>query len=88
MANIQEMIHEYRGYARMIEELEALKAAVADELKAAMVEAGESKMTVGKHKLSYIEAKRETLDRERLEADFGDLSDYAKVTTYKRFSVA
>ena len=41
-----------------------------------------------KYKLSYADAKRETLDKKRLEADLGDLSEYTKITTYKRFSVA
>jgi len=72
----------------MIEEIEAIRAAIADELKAAMTETGESKMIVGEHKLSYTEAKRETLDKKQLEADLGDLSAYTKVTTYTRFAVA
>ena len=88
MKNLQEKIREYREYTRMIEEMEALKDAIADELKAAMTEAGESKVIIGEYKLSYTEAKRETLDRKRLEADLGDLADYTKTTTYKRFSVA
>jgi len=86
MTTLQDKIKEYREYSRMIEELEALKSDIADDLKAAM--AGESKMVVGEYKLSYTEAKRETLDKKRLEADLGDLSEYTKVTSYKRFSVA
>ena len=73
MTTLQDKIKEYREYSRMIEELEALKSDIADDLKAAM--AGESKMVVGEYKLSYTEAKRETLDKKRLEADLGDLSD-------------
>lgn len=88
MTNLQEKIREYREYARMIEELEALKTAIADDLKSAMTEAGQDKMVVGEYKLSYTEAKRETLDKQRLAADLGDLREYTKVTTYKRFNVA
>ena len=88
MTNLQEKIKEYREHTRMIEELEALKNAIADELKAEMAAAGQEKLIVGEYKLSYTEAKRETLDKKRLEADLGDLSEYTKVTTYKRFSVA
>jgi predicted phage-related endonuclease len=88
MTNLEIRIREYREYARMIEEMEALKDAIADELKAAMNEAGESKMIVGEYKLSYTDAKRETLDKKRLEADLGDLTEYTKITTYKRFQVA
>jgi len=86
--NLQERIREYKEYSRMVEEIEAIKAAIAEELKAAMAEAGESKMIVGEHKLSCTEGKRETLDKKQLEADLGDLSAYTKVTTYTRFAVA
>ncbi|MDR1001599.1 MAG: hypothetical protein LBL96_12530 [Clostridiales bacterium] len=88
MTNLESRIREYREYARMIEELAALKEAIADELKAAMSAAGESKMIVGEYKLSYTDCTRRDLDKKRLEADLGDLSDYTKVTTYKRFQVA
>ena len=88
MTNLTERIREYREYSRMIEELEALKAAIADELKAAMMASGKDKLVVGEYKLSYTEAKRETLDKKRLEADLGDLSDYTKVSRYKIFKVA
>ena len=79
---------EYREYKRLIEELEALKDAIADELKAVMTEAGQDKMIVGEYKLSFTDAKRETLIREKLEADLGDLSAYTKTSTYKIFKVA
>jgi len=86
--NLQDRIREYKEYSRMIEEMEAIKAAIADELKAAMIEAGESKIIIGEHKLSCTSSTRETLDKKRLEADLGDLSAYTKITTYTRFAVA
>ena len=88
MTNLTERIKEYREYSCMIEELEALKAAIADELKAEMTAQGKEKLVVGEYKLSYTEAKRETLDKKRLEADLGDLSDYTKISHYKVFKVA
>ena len=88
MTNLTERIREYREYQRMIEELEALKAAIADELKAEMAVLGQEKLVVGEYKLSYTEAKRETLDKKRLEQDLGDLSEYTKVSRYKVFKVA
>ena len=88
MTNLQEKIREYKEMKRMAEEAQAAADSLADEIKAAMSEAGETKMTVGEYKLSYTEAKRETLDKKRLEQDLGDLSEYTKVTMYKRFSVA
>ena len=88
MADMIERIREYREYKRMIEEMQSMADAIADDIKVAMTEAGQDKMIVGEYKLSYTDATRETLDKKRLEADLGDLSDYMKVTTYKRFSVA
>jgi len=88
MTNLQAKIKEYKEYKRMAEEMQTMIDAIADEIKATMIEKGESKMIVGEYKLSYTDAKRETLDKKRLEQDLGDLSDYMKVTTYKRFAVA
>ncbi len=85
MANLESKIREYK---QMIEELEDLAVAIADELKAAMTEAGKDKMIVGEYKLTYTDATRSTLDRKRLEVDLGDLSEYTKVTTYKTFRVS
>jgi len=85
---LEAQIKEYREMKRLAEEANAAADSLADEIKAAMTEAGESKMTVGEYKLSYTETKRETLDKKRLEADLGDLADYTKVTYYKRFAVA
>ncbi len=88
MMDMESKIREYREYKRMIEELESITAAIADELKAAMMEAGKDTMIVDEYKLSYTDTTRSTLDRKRLEADLGDLSEYTKITTYKTFRVA
>ena len=85
---IREKAREMKEHSRMIEELEALKTAIADELKAVMTAQGKEKLVVGEYKLSYTEAKRETLDKKRLEADLGDLSEYTKVSRFKVFKVA
>ena len=88
MTNLTEKVREFREYSRMIEELEALKTTIADELKAEMTAQGQEKLVVGEYKLSYTEAKRETLDKKRLEADLGDLTEYTKVSRFKVFKVA
>ena len=88
MTNLETKIREYREYKRLAEEAQAAADSIADELKAAMQEAGQDKMTVGDYKLTYTESKRETLDKKRLEQDLGDLTEYTKVTFYKRFAVA
>ena len=46
-------------------------------------------MVIGEYKLSNTKAKREAMDKKRLEQDFlGSLSDYTKATHYKIFKVA
>ena len=88
MADLQERIREYQEFKWLAEEAQAAADSMADELKKAMTEAGQDKMTVGEYKLSYVDAKRETLDKQRLEADLGDLTAYTNVTEYKIFIVA
>jgi predicted phage-related endonuclease len=88
MANLQEKIREYKEMKRLAEEAQAAADSIADELKAAMTEAGQDKMIIGEYKLSYTDAKWETLDKKRLEADLGDLAEYTKTTNYKVFKVA
>ncbi|MCL2577968.1 MAG: hypothetical protein FWE27_07960 [Defluviitaleaceae bacterium] len=85
---LEAKIKEYWEMKRLAEEAQAAAESLANEIKAAMTEAGKSKMIVGEYKLSYIEAKRETLDKKRLEQDLGDLTEYTKITYYKCFSVA
>ena len=88
MTNIETMAKEYREYKRMIEELQALQNAIADEIKAVMTEAGETKMIIGEYKISYSDCTRKDLDKKRLEQDLGSLDEYLKITQYKRFSIA
>ena len=85
---LEAKIKEYREMKRLAEEAQAAADSLADEIKAAMNEAGESKMVVGEYMLSYTDAKRETLDKKRLQEDLGDLSEYTKTTHYKVFKVA
>ena len=88
MTDLYEKIKEYNEYSEMIKEMEAVKSSISDEIKAAMEEAGQDTMFVGEYKIAYTEAKRETLDKKRLAADIGDLSEYMKITFYKRFTIA
>ena len=88
MTDLYEKIKEYNEYSEAIRELEVIKASIADEIKTAMEEAGEDTIFVGEYKIAYTDAKRETLDKKRLVADIGDLSEYTNVTFYKRFTVA
>ncbi|GHU43923.1 hypothetical protein FACS1894111_10350 [Clostridia bacterium] len=89
MKNMEERIREYREMKRLAEESQALADAIADELKAAMNEAGESKLIVGEYKLSYTDCTRKDIDKKALAMEHSDIyAAYLKETTYKRFSVA
>jgi len=89
MTNMEAKIREYREYKRMAEEMQAIADAIADELKAAMTEAGETKMIVGEYKLSYSDCTRRDIDKKALAADHADIfAAYTRQTSYKRFSVA
>ena len=84
-----EKIREYREYTRMMEELAALKDAIADELKAWMTQEGKAKATVGEYKLSYTEVTRSDIDKKRLQAEQEEIYNaYQKETKYMRFAVA
>jgi len=88
MTHLEPRIREYREYAKMIDELKALKTGIEDELKAAMVKAGVSKMIIGEYKLSYTDCTRKDIDKKRLQAEHSELYDeYIKETNYKRFTV-
>ena len=87
-ANLETKIREYREMKRLAEEAQAMADAIADELKAIMLEANETKLIVGEYRLSYTNATRSTLDKKRLEQDLGSLDDYTKTTHYKVFKVA
>jgi len=89
MADWKDKIREYKEYTRMMEELTALKDAIASDLKAMMTEAGESKMVIGEYKLSYTEATRTDIDKKRLQAEHEELySQYLKESKYMRFAIA
>jgi predicted phage-related endonuclease len=84
-----EKIKQYREYKRLTEEAQAMADSLADELKAAMAEAGESKLIVGEYKLSFTDVTRKDIDKKALKADHADIySQYETETTYKRFNVA
>ena len=86
---LTDKIREYRECKRMIEELESLAESIADDLKAVMSAANETKMIVGEYKLSYIDCIRKDIDKKALQAAHADIyAAYLRESTYKRFSVA
>ncbi|GHU57786.1 hypothetical protein AGMMS49975_23820 [Clostridia bacterium] len=88
MTNLESKIKEYREMKRLAEEALAAADSIADELKAAMNEAEESKMIIGEYKLSYTDCKRTGIDKKALAADHADIyTAYLEETSYKRFAV-
>lgn len=88
MTNLESKIKEYREMKRLAEEAQAAADSIADELKQAMTECGESKLIVGEYKLSYVDCTRKDIDKKALQAEHADIyAAYLKVTNYKRFAV-
>ncbi len=80
---LEEKIEEVRKYKTMAEEASTIQKALEQEIISYMNENNLTEEFTGSNKISYKEQTRITLDKKRLEADLGDLSEYEKVTTYK-----
>lgn len=80
---LEEKIEEVRKYKTMAEEASNIQKALEQEIILYMSENNLTEEFTGSNKISYKEQTRITLDKKRLEADLGDLSEYEKVTTYK-----
>ena len=89
MENLESKIKEYKEYSRMIEELETLKTAIADNIKEYMTQEGQSKITIGEYKISYVDCTRKDLDKKALQVKYEEIYNaHLRETTYKRFSIA
>ncbi len=87
--DIQALCQEYREYARMIEEMEAVKDSIGDKLKAYMTETEQTKAIVGQYKLSFTNVTRSDIDKKQLQAEHPEVYNaYLKETSYKRFLVS
>ena len=86
---ITSVIREYREYARMIEEMEAIKDSLADQLKAYMVESGQTKVIIGEYKMSYTDITRTDINRKLLKEEEAEIFEkYSYSTVYKRLLVS
>ena len=75
-------INEIRQLKAMKEELEQNLLALQNEV-IEYFKVNELEEVIGDNfKATYKIQSRETLDKKRLEADLGDLSEYTKVTSY------
>lgn len=82
-AELEKKIEEIRRYKTMVEEATSIQKSLEAEVIAYMNENGLTEEVTDSAKITYTEQTRATLDKKRLEADLGDLSEYEKVTSYK-----
>jgi len=79
MTDLEAKVKEYREMKRLAEEAQAVADAIADELKAAMTEAGETKLIIGEYKLSYTDCMRKDIHgRPKKDSDNRKLSKTRK----------
>ena len=85
---LRERIKLFKEYSVMIDELEALKSAIADDFKALMLEIGQERLEVGEYRVTYTDCMRTDIDKKRLEQEQADIyKSYLKTISYKRFSI-
>lgn len=82
-SELEKKIEEIRKYKSMVEEASNIQKALEQEVISYMNENGLKEEFTDSAKITYTEQKRATLDKKRLEADLGDLTEYEKVTSYK-----
>lgn len=87
MVELEKTVTEYRSMVALKEQVDA----AVEELKSNMIEYldfNEKLSETGKDFIIKVSAcERRTLDSKRLEEDLGDLSDYQKVSQYRRLYV-
>lgn len=81
-AELEEKIQEIRKYKAMIEEATNIEKALEAEVISYMKENALTEEITDSAKITYKSQSRTTLDKEKLEADLGDLSEYEKKTSY------
>lgn len=76
------------GIRREIEELNAVKAALEDELKLAMAERGAEELTAGEHRLSWKVVTSSRIDTAALKRALPDVAaQFMKESRACRFSI-
>ena len=78
-------VKELRELKQMAAEIASAIEDIQDEIKAEMVTLKTDILKGVDWKITWKEYQQARLDTKRLEADLGDLSEYKKVTSYKRF---
>lgn len=79
---LEEKIAEIRKYKTMAEEATNIQKSLEAEIIDYMRENNLTEEFTDEAKITYTSQERKFLNREALENDLGDLSEYTKVTTY------
>lgn len=85
--NLESTVAELRSLKTLREELEAEIKALENSVIDFMTETGESKHIGSDFTITYTDCTRKTLDRKALETAFGSLTEYEKISAYKRLTI-
>jgi len=86
--NLNKKVKELRELKMMATELATEIESIQDEIKAEMTALKTDILKGVDWKITWKEYTQSRLDTKRLEADLGDLSEYKKVSSYKRFCLS
>ncbi len=78
-------VHELQKLKAISDQLAEVIESLKDEIKTEMLRRKTDSLSGVEWQITWKEYTTTRLDKDRLEADFGDLSKYKKSTTYKRF---
>ena len=81
-SELEKKVEEIRKYKAMAEEASNIQKALEAEVISYMKENDLTEEFTDSAKITYKPQSRVSLDKKKLEADLGDLSDYEKVTSY------
>lgn len=79
---LEKKVMEYRSLEALAKETQENAEAVKGEIINYMKENSLTEEFTDTAHITYQSQSRETLDKKRLEADLGDLSEYTKVSTF------
>ncbi len=84
-SQLDSKVIELRQLKDIAEQIKNMIENIKDEIKSEMIRRGVETLDGKDWRIIWREHTYTRLDAERLEADFGDLSEYKKFTKYKSF---
>lgn len=85
--DLEAKVADYRSLKAMKEQLEAELAAAQADIISYLDDNGKDSETGVDFTVKVSTCQRKTLDSKRLESDLGDLSEYQKISEYRRLTV-